>query len=884
MLKGTLTLPDDHVRRKPGGGSAVDGYCGQRMDRCRQERRQQPTRWALVTSLCGVLVLILSIAAAAEPNKPPASQPAPALPLSSPLNDSRAWTAPQQLDEDLRLITGNNEPDVRLIGAKRVLALGTDEAAQRLISVLQANPPDLAAQIAICEALAGAGPKMPQLVEPLIGLLGDQRVGLGDAVAQALRGFENGGVVDRLQAIAADVAGNSIEKREAAVRVLGEMGENMHAVAALVRLASDGTSAIRQAALISLEQATGVAFPDAASALSWWEARKSTPAQEWSRAINEHHVEQIRISRERSRLLARRLVAACREAYVRAPSADRPKKLLTFLGDDLPEIRALGLELTNALITDRKEISQEIKTRLVEMVADPDPGLRQKVAAMVGDLRLPEAEPKLLEVLARELDYRARAAEVDAIGRLDGVSALPALLTCLADDAAPVVGSAAMALAAVSRRMPEDTQATVSIATALLARYKLVPPADVDLREKLLEAMARLGAESFRPVFRALIVPDQPARIRRAAIIGLGTYGDAPAANEVRPFVTSTDPEIRLAAVQAMGPCGRTMEDLESLAGRLDSTSEADPAVRERAWESYLQVALRMPPAEWLSISDGLARPNDQLAQRRRVEMLKAITGSAQKLKQLPVQGQVGAFERMGDAQSELGDYQAAAASYEEAIALVQERSGAKFTSLAGRLLTALIRSHQDRVAVQRLAELCNGGKSGARSGVEPLVQVLQQEIRARGEAATDAAAFTDVLKLVDIAAEAATGIAADLAPRLEGERTEIIARRSAAVDRLLDAVAADPQAEAKLLAYGKELVLPKLLARLTAWPASAPAAAGATDGAEEKLIRLAKQWVEQWPGYAPGCPRDERTKALNSLKELSASMVPVGPTTGPTV
>jgi HEAT repeat protein len=573
-------------------------------------------------------------------------------------------------------------------------------------------------------------------------------------------------------------------------------------------------------------------------------------------------------------------VTTCRESYIHAPSADRPKKLLALLGDELPELRALGLEFINALITDRKEVSQEVKNRLVEMVEDHDASLRQKAAQMVGDLRLTEAVPKLLEVLSREPDYRARASEVNAVGRLDGLTALPALLTCLADDAGPVVSEAALALADLSRRLPDDPETAASITEALLARFKLIPNEDASLREKFLEAMSRAGADLFRPVFRQELAPVRPVNTRRAAIIGLGAYGDAPAAEEIRPLLTAPEAEIRLAAAQAMGPCGRTPADLQALSSRLDGTSEADPAVRERAWDSYLQTALRLPPTEWLAVSDGLARPGDVVSQRRRVELLKAVTGVPQKLKQLPEQGQIGVFERLGDAQAELGDNPAAASSYEQALALVPERSASKAASLTARLVVALIRARQDRAAVQRVADCLNVVRSNDdRAVADAMAQAILREVRARRDAAGDAPSFGDALKLIDLLVDQSAGLMRDFEQLLGAERAEVLSRQSAAIDRLLDVIGSDPQAAAKLTAYGKPTVLPKVIARLSARTSSAPASAASGENAEEKLIELARLLAEPWPGYVPGCPAEERSAALERLKDLSK---PVSQTSKP--
>ncbi|MBN2562417.1 MAG: HEAT repeat domain-containing protein [Phycisphaerae bacterium] len=816
-------------------------------------------------------ILILGVPAAVWGQSPDAaaSQPAvaPAPPVSTAPSESPVSPPPsplpEQFDEYLRLITGTNEPDVRLMGARRLLETGHEEAARRLVSVLEANPPDLAAQIAVCKAISDSEGPMPSLVKPLMLLLGSQQPDLNEVVTQALRQFDDGGVVDHLGHLACDATA-AIERREAAVGVLGEMGDNAKAVSALTKLLQNGPGRVRQAALAAFEHATGVEHADAASASAWWERHKSAPPLEWARSVNERRAARNRRLQNQTRHLTRRLVAAYRESYVRTPEPVRPKKLLEFLGDDLPEVRALGLDLINILITDRNQVGQEIKARLVEMIADPDSSVRASVAVMVGDLRLTEAVPKLAEVLGRESDHRARAAEISAIGRLDGVAATEVVIRSLDDETPAVVAEAALALAAISRRAQEAPEVAKRVATALLARFKEVSVEDVELREKFIEAMAQSGDVSFRAVFRAEIGPDRSLRIRRAAIAGLGAHGDSAAANDVRPMITDSQPTIRQAAVQAMGQCGRQREDLVALASRLDSTSEADQTVRERAWESYLEVAQRLPPKDLLTVSDPFARKGDKVAQHRRIELLKLITRTPQRLKQLSVSDQVGVFERMGDAQVELSDYAVAASSFDRAIALVPDRGCAEFASLAARLVGSLLQSRQDQAAVQRIGELANGEESnGGSFDSVPLIETVLTEARARIDAAADAAAFADAIKLIELVSEPAARIGSDFTRQLAGARAEADTKRQASIDRLLSAMVTDPQAEVRLLAYGKDLVLPRLHAKLTGIPTtSAPA-----NGIEGEWIKLAKRFVGQWPGYTPGCPADERAKALEMLK-----------------
>ncbi len=857
----------------------IGSFCGRR------------GKYAQAVSYWVGLILGVSTAAWGQPSDTASIQPAPPIPpaTTAPSETVPEPTAasPQQLDEFLRLVTGKNEPDVRLMGARRLLEAGrdanqTEMVADRLVGVLTADPPDLSAQTAVCEAVADASAPPVSLIEPLLSLLGggDARPGLNQAVTHALRRFESGLVIHHVQRIATDT-GAAVERRKPAVRALGETGDRIEAVAALVQLTQDSSEPIRQEALRALTRATGVRHVDAAGAAAWWEAHKSMSQPQWLTKINELRGEQIRTLRERAGKLTNRLVASYRESYVATAEADRLAKLLVYLGDGLSEIRNLGLDLINVRITDRKELSGEIKARLLEMIADPVPELRRRAVGMVGDLRLTDAVPALLKALAAEPDYRLRAAQISAVGRLDGVTAIKVLIRRLDDQAPAVVSEAALALARISRRVHDNPQTVDAITTALSKRFEKVSTDDEALRVRFLEAMTLVGAECFRTVFQREMEADRLEGVRQAAIFGMGNFADTAAADAVEPLIGDSSPPIRRSATEALGRCGRRRSDLNGLSNHLDSAGEADQAVRDAAWESYIQVASRLPPQDIPVISDLFAKKGDPVAQRRRLDLLRLLTGPQQKIKKLSAQQQIGVLERVADAQSALGDATAAAASLEQALALAADSSRPEYAPLTARLVAALFHGGRDEAVVESIAAFSNVVTS-TDSPVDPspVVQAVAAGVRSRSQAASDAAAFQGVLAMIDALSGPAGALGSEYAETLSTVRGETVARRDAAMDRLLDKIANDDAAQAGLLAYGKDLVLPKLHAKLAGM---SPTTTAPADTVEDDLIGLARQLEPQWPGYELGCPAEQRANALDQLKATWSSSPPPKPPVSPT-
>ena len=185
---------------------------------------------------------------------------------------------------------------------------------------------------------------------------------------------------------------------------------------------------------------------------------------------------------------------------------------------------------------------------------------------------------------------------------------------------------------------------------------------------------------------------------------------------------------------------------------------------------------------------------NEESAQRRRLELLVLISTSAQRFKQLSVDGQIGVFERMGSAYVQLGDYGAAASSFDKAMALVPDRGDARYGSLAGRLMEVLLRGRRDEAAVQRIGEFISDEEpNNGRFDPAPLVQAVLSETRSRIDAAADAATFSEALKLVDLMSKPAAGVGPAFAEQLDTARNEVVAKREATIDQLLAAMAQGP-------------------------------------------------------------------------------------------
>jgi hypothetical protein len=390
------------------------------------------------------------------------------------------------------------------------------------------------------------------------------------------------------------------------------------------------------------------------------------------------------------------------------------------------------------------------------------------------------------------------------------------------------------------------------VGTTLRERLGRVPVGARELRAAFVRALALIGACEFHDVFKAELGSDRALGVRRAAVAGLGDCGNAASAGDLRSLLGALEPEIRAEAIGALGRCGRDAADLAALGGRLEAGSEAEASIRELAWEGYKLVSMRLPAQELAAVAEGFAASDEKSAQRRRLELLELLTGSAQKFERLSVPERIGVYEQMAEAMTSLGDHGGAVARLGQAMGLVGDPGDGRFASLAARQVSVLLRGGEEKSAARRIGELADS--EGAKSGVldsSPLATAVLTAVDARIDGAADAGSYAEAKNLISIVFEPSSRLSSELGTRLAAE---------------------------KLAAFGAGLVLPGIHGRLAALPTtSAPA-----DGLEGRLVGLARELAPDWPGYEVGCAETERASRLEMLRAVFAPVQTMPATTGP--
>lgn len=196
-----------------------------------------------------------------------------------------------------------------------------------------------------------------------------------------------------------------------------------------------------------------------------------------------------------------------------------------------------------------------------------DPAVRVRIAAAVGlgERRVREAVPWLLDRLPKETDARVLPSLLVALGRIGDPAAIPALLGFTSHRTSWARVCAFHALGDL--RAPD---------AAGPAREHLIDPV-WSVRGAAAECLGGVGVPADSTVLLPLL-DDRQMWPRRGAVYALGRLGAVDALPRIRAHLGDPEPEVRLAAVWALGHLG----DTESRDGLFQLLEKPDSRVGER--------------------------------------------------------------------------------------------------------------------------------------------------------------------------------------------------------------------------------------------------------------------------------------------------------------
>ena len=550
-------------------------------------------------------------------------------------------TAEQELE--LRMFTGqladaSRAAKTKLEAAEFLLSRSYPQAAEALRKFLE-DPANRMAQVAVAEAIASQGTEQQMFVEPLIAMLTGTEPSVRLPAARALAAYKTGGVSDKLLAIAQD------EKADKTVR-LGTISAlqrvlDRQAVDVLIQLVDNHDLAIRNAAGESLAKLTNIrAFAsDPKKWKKWWSQNKTKPASAWLADLAESFArEKTRLEDENAELRTR-LAAVMTDYYAATPAAMQDKMLIGFLKDPLPDVRLVGVRLTDRRVSTSGEVPDDVRTQLCAMLTDDDARIRRATALLEANLGDPNAAELLLGRLKVEEIPEVKQGLLTAVGQLKDPKVVGPILKEVDSKDAPVAAAAAEALARVALAAPLKGAIHDLAVKVLLARYadSSSPSANgygPALREALLTAMGTISDENFVPAMRSALT-DPAATVRLAGVKGLAQLRKPELTDAVAALAGDDDRGVRQAVLDALGLIAGA-RDLQTVLARTDPAVEPDVTVREKAWAVAMAILAKADAQTLAGVCDALADRLDAVSQRITLRQMLVANLRASKSNQWP--------------------------------------------------------------------------------------------------------------------------------------------------------------------------------------------------------------------------------------------------------
>jgi HEAT repeat protein len=560
--------------------------------------------------------------------------------------------------------------------------------------------PDLAAQLSVARALGAIDWPAPEFIEPLFGFFvsrqaQQERV---QAAAAALSQYkQNMDVLNRLIIVANSNQGDDI--RLPVIQAIGSFDQKIAAKTLIELQQRSDSAAVERAAGDALMEMTGLENLDhnAQAWSQWWSQNTDRSEADFQADIRQHRADAFEAEVARNRLLRSAVEKLLTGLYNQTDRANRADLLVRYLRSASPKIRALGATL---VLQARSTPDGAPPGTLVEirgMLDDASPDVRAAVAeALFNDADSADA---MVQQLQREKDDMVRATLLHSLTPLRDPAAVALMIKLVVDDPSlrvRIESADGIANAAGQGSLDADTRAQVH--DALLAALKTTgEPGTQVLRAEIVAAMAALKDSSFLDAFQRLLAPSEPKGVRRNALAGIGELKDPNMGDLIAGYMDDQDPDIRLAAVLAMG----TVVQPEYKTKLIDKMSaDQEPAVREAAWDDLQKWMPSMEESDLADLADRLKTldVNKQLtalvALRDRLnDDLKNAANpqqAAQKAKDLATVQQ-----NIGDVAMSVGQYPMAAEQYRAALTYWQSGNAqpAVITTLSGNLVQALLKA-----------------------------------------------------------------------------------------------------------------------------------------------------------------------------------------------
>jgi HEAT repeat protein len=344
------------------------------------------------------------------------------------------------------------------------------------------------------------------------------------------------------------------------------------------------------------------------------------------------------------------------------------------------------------------------------------PGTMEKVRGLLDDISSDvrsaaaqalfndaESAPAMVQRLTVEHDDIVRVELIKSLMNLNDPPAVDLMIQFVQNDPSALVRiNCADGIAEAAKNSPvfTDRNREQQAVTALLAALKTTgAPGSETLRAAIVGAMAALKDPQLLQTFQSLLDPREPVKVRVNAILGLGNLKNPDVSDSIAAFFNDPDPEIRLAAVYAIG----TMTQPIYITNLLTTMSkDSDESVRTAAWNVLKNWMNDLDEQDLATLADALksAPPDQRLASlvALRDRLIKDIQSNTDDSKRQSLNNDLAAQrQNVADCMMDLGQFADAADQYQQALTYWKANGGKPdvIDTLQGNVAQALIKAQK---------------------------------------------------------------------------------------------------------------------------------------------------------------------------------------------
>ncbi|MDX9911834.1 MAG: hypothetical protein RBS39_08390 [Phycisphaerales bacterium] len=273
-------------------------------------------------------------------------------------------------------------------------------------------------------------------------------------------------------------AAQRAELHAQAARALGQIRTPESARALIAMLDADAAGGGTPACWSALVELSGRRdIPAQAQAWNaWLEGALAQGPSGFERAVIEGLAGALERERQSTQQLRTRTVDAMRRLHVAVPREQRSSLLVELLGDGLPSLRKLGLELVARELSEATQPGPDVERAITLELQDPDPAVRARTATILGQIGTRESVDAVLDRLRVEDAPTAAAAMLRAASRAPDASAIGPAVSWISRGAEARSASAELILSLSRAGLLDGRMGEVAPALAVL---RATPPADM---------------------------------------------------------------------------------------------------------------------------------------------------------------------------------------------------------------------------------------------------------------------------------------------------------------------------------------------------------------------------------------------------------------------